>query len=116
MLIIGCLTTLKLFQEPYIVLGEETQVFHAILEVRDTLHAHTEGVAAIDLAVDAAGFQYVGIDHTAAEDFDPSGTLAERATLTAADVTADIHLGTRLREREIGRTQTDLGIGTEHLL
>ena len=42
--------------------------------------------------------------------------FAERTTLAAADVTADVHFGTRLGEGEVGRTQTNLGVTAEHLL
>ena len=110
------LATLKLPQEPHVVLREQTQVFHSVFEVRDTLYAHTEGVAAVLLAVDTAGLKDVRIDHTATEDLHPSCAFAERAALAAADVTTDIHLRTRLREREITRTQTNLCLRTEHLL
>ena len=41
--------------------------------------------------------------------------LAEVATLTATDVAGDIHLGTRLCEWEVARTETNLGICTKHL-
>ena len=40
--------------------------------------------------------------------------LAERAALSATNVTTDVHFGTGFREREIRRTQTDLGIFAEH--
>ena len=42
--------------------------------------------------------------------------FAERATFSAADVTADVHLSTGFCEREVGWTQADFCIGTEHLL
>ena len=110
------LTTLKLAEETDIVLGEQTQVLDAIFEVRDTLYAHTERVSAVLLAIDAAGLEYVRIHHAAAEDLYPPRSFAERTTGTAADITTDIHLGAGLGEGEITRTQTDLGLGTEHLL
>ena len=44
-----CLTTLEMAEESYVVLGEETQILDAVFEVGDTLHTHTECVAAIDL-------------------------------------------------------------------
>ena len=42
--------------------------------------------------------------------------LAEAATLTATDEAGDVHLGTGLCEGEVAGTQTNLGVGTKHLL
>ena len=87
------LTAFKLAQEADVVFGEETQVFHAIFEVCDTLNSHSEGIAGIDFAVYATSFEDVRIQHSAAQDFNPSGSFAECASLTAADIATDIHLG-----------------------
>ena len=110
------LAALELLKEADVVFGEETKVLDAVFEVRDTLYTHSEGITAIFLAVNAAGLQHIRVHHATTEDFHPSCTFAERATGSAADITTDIHLGTRFREREIGRTQTNLRIRTEHLL
>lgn len=107
--------TLKLAEEADIVLGEETQVLHAVFEVGDTLDTHTERITAVLFAVDAAGFQHIRIHHAAAEDLHPAGSFAERATYSAADITRDIHFGTGFGEGEIGRTKTNLRFGSEHL-
>ena len=100
-------------EETYIVLGEQTQVFDAVLEVCDALHTQTESVTAIDLAVDTATLQYVRINHTATEDLHPACAFAETATCAAADVTRDIHLGTGFGEREVRRTQTNFCLPAE---
>ena len=106
----------KLTQEAGIVLGEHAQVLDLILQVGDTFDAHAEGVARVLGAVDAVELEDVGVNHAAAQDFYPTGTLAERTALAAADVARDVHLGARLGEGEVGGTETDLGVGTEHLL
>ena len=103
-------------QEAGVVFREHAQVLHLILQVGDALDAHTQGVAGVDLAVDAAGFEYVGVHHAATEDFYPAGTFAEGASLAAADVAADVHFGTGLCEGEVRRTQTYLRLAAEHLL
>ena len=107
--------SLEFFKETGIILWEQAEVGDAILQVGDALDTHAEGVAAVLLGVDAAELQHVGIDHTTAKDLNPAGMLAESATLTATDEAGDVHLCTGLREGEVGGTQADLGVSTEHL-
>ena len=104
----------EFLQESCVVFREHTKVFHLIFQVSNTLDTHTEGVSAVYLTVDAVTFQYVGVYHTATQDFYPAGMLTERTALSATNVTTDVHFGTGFREREIRRTQTDLGIFAEH--
>ena len=108
--------SLELLEEAYVILGEETQVAYSIFEVGDTLYTHSECIAAVLLAVDTAVLQYVGVDHTTAKDLDPSRMLTEVTSLTSADVAGDIHLCRWLGEGEVGRTEADLSVRTEHLL
>ncbi len=110
------MNALELLQEVEIVLGEETQVFDAILEVGDTLDTHSQRIAAVHLAVYAAIVEYVRVHHAATEDFHPARMLAEVAAFAAADVARDVHLGRRFGKGEVGRAQTYLGIGAKHLL
>lgn len=106
----------ELLKEADIVLGEHAEVLDLIFQVGYALHTHTEGETAVDLGVDAAGFEHIRVDHAAAEDFDPACVLAERAPLAAAEVAGDIHLCRRLGEGEVARTQTDFGLRAEHFL
>ena len=55
----------KFAEEASIVLREETKVADAIFQVGDALYTHTESIAGIDIAVDAAGIKVVRIYHTA---------------------------------------------------
>ena len=99
---IACLVcALKEFEETDVVLAEEAKVLDLILEVGDALDTHTECVARVYLAVDAAKFEYVGVYHTATQNLYPTGVLAEWASLATADVTADVHLGTWFGEWEV---------------
>ena len=108
--------SLEFLQEAGVVLGEHAEVGDAVLQVGDALHAHAEGIAAVDRRVDAALLQHVGVDHTAAQNLYPAGVLAEATALTTADEARDVHLGTRFCEGEVTGTQADLRVGTEHLL
>ena len=92
---------LEQLEEPYVVLAEETEILDLVLEVCDTLDTHTECISRVFLAVDTAELEHVRVYHTATEDLNPSSVLAEGATLTATDVTADVHLGTWLGEWEV---------------
>ncbi len=55
----------KFAEEAGIVLREETKVADAIFQVGDALYTHAEGVAGIDIAVNAACIEVVRIYHTA---------------------------------------------------
>ena len=104
---------LELVKEADIVLTEHAQVLHHVLQVGDALHAQAEGIAAVDGAVDTAGFKHGGIHHAATQNFDPTRVLAETAALAAAQHTGHVHLSTGLGEREIAGTQTNFGLSTE---
>lgn len=73
-------------QEAHVVLREQSKVGYLVFQVGDTLDAEAEGVAAVNLAVDAAKLKNVGVYHAAAQDFNPSGMFAEAAAFAAADV------------------------------
>ena len=66
------MSSFKFIEEALVVLREEAQVLHAILEVGNTLDTHTEGIASVFLAVDAACLKHVRIDHAATQDLEPS--------------------------------------------
>ncbi len=108
-------SSFKLFEEAYIVLGEHAEVAHLVFQVGDTLHTQAEGITAVYLTVDAAELQHIGVYHAATEDLHPSGVLAETTAYTTADMTRDIHLGTGLCEGEVAGAQTDLRVRSEQL-
>src|SRR5262249_32726345 len=78
----------KLFQEPYISVEEQLNVIHAVLQNRDAVRSHAKGEAAHLLGVVVHKTIHTGIDHAAAQNFDPAGLLAGAArfgaTLSAA--------------------------------
>ena len=75
----------ELFQESDVVLEIESQVAHLVFEHSNALNAHTEGETSVFLAVDAAVFQHVGVNHSAAQNLEPSSALADVAAFAAAD-------------------------------
>ena len=107
---------LELVKEAYIVLAEHAQVLHHVFQVGDALHAKAESIATVHRAIDAAGFKHGGIYHAAAQNLDPTRVLAETATLAATQHAGNVHLGTRLGEREVAGAQTNLGLGAEQFL
>ena len=50
------------------------------------------------------------IDHAATEDLEPAGAFAHGASLATAEGAADVHLGRRLGEREVGGSESYLDI------
>ena len=108
--------TLELVEEANIVLAEHAQVLHHVFQVGDALNAQSEGIAAINLAVDAAGLEHGRIYHATAQNLDPARVLTETAALAAAQHTRNVHLGARLGEGEVAGTKADLSIGAEQLL
>ena len=91
----------ELVEETHVVLEIEAQVFHAVFEHRDAFNTHAEGEARVFFGVYAVCPQYVGVNHAAAHDFEPAGTLAHRAALAPAEVARYVDLGRRFGEGEI---------------
>ena len=84
---------IELAEEAHVVFEIEPQVAHAVFEHGDTFDAHAEGEARIFLRIDAVGLQYVGVDHAAAQNLQPTRALADRTALAAAEVARDVDLG-----------------------
>src|ERR1700730_15627505 len=103
----------ELFEEPQIVLREETDVGNAEKNHREAIHAETEGVPGPFLrivSVVAARFVYLlenrGMHHAGATNFNPLLAAFERFRF-------HIDLETWLGEGEIMRTETHGGIRAE---
>ena len=74
----------ELFQETDIVLIQQTHVINLILKQRNTLKANAKSKSGIPVRVNAEHLQHMGMDHAAAQDFNPARTLTEPAALAAA--------------------------------
>src|SRR5882724_10495459 len=112
----------KLFQEPNVAVEEQLNVVHSVFQNRDAVCAHAEGKAADLLGIVIHKSVHVGIDHAAAQNFDPSGLLAGTARLCPAFAAASTnetrhhHLRTGLREREERRPEAGLHTRAEKCL
>ena len=83
----------EFLEEPKVVLEVMAEVVDLPLEHGNSLDTHTEGESAVLLAVYAAGLKNVRVNHAASEDLEPTGALADVASLALADVAADVNLG-----------------------
>ena len=101
----------ELFEEAGIAVVEEADVGDAVFHHGDAVDAHAEGeaadaagvvdgVAAEGEAVLVDGVEDVGIDHAAAQEFDPAGVFALAAALATAEGAADLDVGGGLGEGE----------------
>src|SRR5579864_3983479 len=119
----------KLLQKSHIPLKEQLQIVHAINQHGDSVHAHSESEPGNFLGVVAVmlhELEHVGIDHAAAENFDPSSLLARAARLffrsgatlpaSAADEAGDEHFGAGLCERKERWTEAGLYVRTKQRL
>src|ERR1041385_8827816 len=69
----------ELVQEAQVVFVEEADVVDAVAQHRHALHAHAEREAGVLLRVVADRFEHRGVDHAAAENFEPARVLARAA-------------------------------------
>ena len=77
----------EFLKETHIVFGEHTQVLYLVFQVGDTLNSHAESKTGVLLAVDAACFEHIRVNHATSENFHPSCVLAEVAAFATAQVT-----------------------------
>ncbi len=102
----------ELIQEAHVAGVEEADVGDAVEDHGDALDAHAEGEAAdvfVWGGVEAEAEAFVadgsedgGVDHAAAEEFDPAGVFAFAAALAGAEDAGDLYVGGWLGEGEEG--------------
>jgi hypothetical protein len=80
------LILLEALQETDIVGVKITDIGDAVFQHRDTLKTDTEGETGIFLGIETVDLEDMRMDHAAAQDLDPAGTLAYRTALAAADM------------------------------
>src|SRR5690242_18544874 len=101
----------ELLQETHVALKEKLDVVDAVLHERNTVGAHAESEAADFLGivtVFAHALEDIGIDHAAAQQFDPPAMFTGATTFRAANDTAHQHLGAGLGEGEERGAETGL--------
>jgi hypothetical protein len=115
----------ELFQEAHVSGVEVAYVGDAVLDHGDALDSHAEGKAGDALGVvgvvGGVGFAALfgdcredcGIDHAAAEEFDPATVFALAAALASAEDAGDLHVGAGLGEREERWEEAGFDIRTE---
>src|ERR1017187_1387628 len=115
-------TLAKLLQEPYIPLEEQLNIIHAVLQNRDSFHAHAEGESGNFGCFVTDEAIHIRIDHAAAQQFNPSAGLAVAAgstvarALAIAENTTDLHVGAGLGEWKEGRIEARFDARPEQCL
>ena len=90
-------------------------VVDLILKHGNTLQAYAKSKSLVLVRIDAAHLQYMRMYHAAAEDLNPSLTLAHPAALAAALEAGNVYLCAWLREREVMRAELNLRVLAEKL-
>ena len=110
------LLTLELIQESDIIFIQQSHIVDLIFQQSDTLKTDTECKSRILFRINAAHFQYMRMNHSAAKDLDPAGTFTEAASFSSALEAAHIYLCAGLCEREMMGTELCLRLRSEQLL
>src|SRR5437763_4451067 len=79
----------KLFEKAQIVFEKQPDVLHPVAQDGHALDADPPCESGVALRIVAHRFEYRGMDHPAAEDLDPAGPLAHRASRAVALPAAD---------------------------
>src|SRR5262249_41032756 len=118
--LMGC--SWKLAQEAHVALEKDLQIVDAILEHRQSVHAHSEREAAHLARVVIHKTIHGGIHHTRAQKLNPARALALAAraargcrAAAAAKNTGDVEFDGWFREREIARPEARLHAFAEEL-
>src|SRR5688500_10631630 len=93
-----------------------TDIRNPVPQHRDPVYPESECESRVLLRIPARLLEHVGIHAAAAAYFDPAGLLAGAAPLALAEIAGHVHLGGGPGEGEIAGTETQLGVGAEHVL
>src|SRR5262249_35267688 len=99
-----CASTSELTQKPQIIRPKLPDVVNRVHQHRDPWRPHPEGEAAELSRVIAAIPQHDWMHHPRPHDLQPTGPLAQAASLATADDAVHIHFDARLGEREVTGT------------
>src|SRR5512138_2491562 len=95
----------ELLQESHVGIVKKADVGHRVAQHCYARRSHPERPAGVFLGIDAGRIEHVGMNHSRAENFHPSGVLAARTPGSVTQLALDIHLRGRLGEREEARTE-----------
>lgn len=107
-------TFLELLQKAQIVVPELANIGDAVFEHGDPFWPHAEGETGVNFGIVAAVAQDVGMDHAAAENFQPAGVFAHLTALAVAEEAGYVHLGAGFGEGEVAGAEAGLPVGTKH--
>src|SRR4051812_20618029 len=93
----------ELIEKAQVVLIEQANIVHAVLEHGQPFDADAERKPADLLRVIADRFEDGRMHHAAAENFEPAGLFADRTAATGAATARDVDLGARLGIRKEAR-------------
>src|SRR6478735_6650289 len=76
--------SLELRDESRIVLEQQPNVRNVVTKHQHALHAHSEGEAGVSLGIDATVREHIRVNHSAAENLQPTGGFAHAAAGSSA--------------------------------
>ena len=94
---------------------ETPDVVDAVSHHHQTIEAQAEGEAVVDVRIDAAEAQNVGVSHAAGQKFHPARAFADAAARAVADKAVDVQLESRLHEGKEAGAQADFHVACEDL-
>src|SRR5882724_6173035 len=96
-------------QPAHVAFEQLPQVGHAVFQHRDAVDAHAPGKALIDVGIDAAGAQHIGVHHAAAENLHPVLAFAEtNLALVAPALDVDLERGFGERKERRAESHVDV--------
>ena len=103
----------KLLQKPHIIAPEITDVANVPAHHGDAFRSHAKGKSTVDFRIITAIPQNVRVNHSASQDLQPAGVLADCAALAAAQETFHIHFRGWFSKGEVGWAETGADILAE---
>src|SRR6478752_125767 len=96
-------------QPSHVRFEECAQVMHAIFEHGDAVYPHAPGKTLVLVGVESAIPQHIGMNHPAAQNFQPVVAFA-KTNFTFVALALDVDLKRRLGKRKERRTETHLDV------
>src|SRR6476661_8614617 len=93
----------------HVALEHLPQIVHAVFQHRDAIDAHAPCKTLVDVGIDAAGAQHIGMHHAAAENLEPILALAE-ADFALVTPALDVGLERRFGERKERRAKAHVDV------
>src|ERR1041384_7439597 len=85
--------SLELGQKPQVILEEEADIVHLVLQDRHAVYAHSPRESGVALVIHPGHAQDFGVPHSRPKDLNPAALLAYAAAFPKAEYAADVHFG-----------------------